>query len=50
MNCREIEMLNDDAAEVESEQVLIHVTCWRGLGSPVEITSDQALHDALHAA
>jgi pre-mRNA cleavage complex 2 protein Pcf11 len=44
-NCREIEMLNDDAADVESEQVLVHVTCWRGLGSPQVLTADQALHD-----
>jgi pre-mRNA cleavage complex 2 protein Pcf11 len=47
-NSREIEMLNDDAADLESEQVLVHVTCWRGLGSPEILTSDQALHETLH--
>ena len=46
-NCREIEVLNDDAAEKESEQLLVHVTCWRGLGSPEVLTSDQALQDTL---
>lgn len=47
-NCREIEVLNDDAAEKESEQMLVHVTCWRGLGSPNELTSDQALQETDH--
>jgi pre-mRNA cleavage complex 2 protein Pcf11 len=47
-NCREIEMLNDDAADVESEPVLVHVTCWRGLGSPDTLTADQALQETLH--
>jgi pre-mRNA cleavage complex 2 protein Pcf11 len=47
-NCREIEMLNDDAADVESEPVLVHVTCWRGLGSPHVLTADQALQETLH--
>jgi pre-mRNA cleavage complex 2 protein Pcf11 len=47
-NCREIVMMNDDAADVESEQVLVHVTCWRGLGSPHVLTSDQALQETLH--
>ena len=40
-NCKEIEVLNDDAAEKESESVLVHVTCWRGLGSPHVLTMDQ---------
>jgi len=47
-NCREIEVLNDDAAEKESESMLVHVTCWRGLGSPDVLTSDQALQETHH--
>ena len=46
-NCREIEVLNDDAAEKESENMLVHVTCWRALGSPPELTMDQALQEAI---
>jgi pre-mRNA cleavage complex 2 protein Pcf11 len=46
-NCREIDVLNDDAAERESEQCLVHITCWRGLGSPEVLTTDQALQDTL---
>ena len=44
-NCREIVVLQDEAALKESESMLVHVTCWRGLGSPAELTSDQALQD-----
>jgi pre-mRNA cleavage complex 2 protein Pcf11 len=44
-NSREIEVLNDDAAERESETMLVHVTCWRGLGSPPVLTLDQTLQD-----
>ena len=47
-NCREIEVLNDDAAEKESEPMLVHVTCWRGLGSPEVLTMDQALQESHH--
>jgi pre-mRNA cleavage complex 2 protein Pcf11 len=47
-NCREIEVMNDDAAEKESEQMLVHVTCWRGLGSPAVLSMDQALQDVIH--
>jgi pre-mRNA cleavage complex 2 protein Pcf11 len=47
-NCREIEVLNDDAAEKESEQMLVNVTCWRGLGSPEVLSIDQTLQDAMH--
>lgn len=47
-NCREIEVLNDDAAEKESESMLVHVTCWRALGSPEVLTSDQALQETHH--
>jgi pre-mRNA cleavage complex 2 protein Pcf11 len=46
-NCREIDVLNDDAAERESEQCLVHISCWRGLGSPEVLTTDQALQDTL---
>lgn len=46
-NCREIEVMNDDVAEKESEHCLVHVSCWRGLGSPDELTTDQVLHDAI---
>jgi hypothetical protein len=44
-NCREIEVLN---GEDESELRLVHVSCWRGLGSPVVLTMFQALQEALH--
>lgn len=47
-NCREIEVLNDDVAEEESELALVHITCWRGLGSPVYLSMDQALQEARH--
>ena len=39
------EVLNDDAAEKESESMLVHVTCWQGLGSLVVLTMDQALQE-----
>ena len=42
-NCREIEVLNDDVAEEESQDLLVHVTCHRGLGSPDFLSADQAL-------
>lgn len=42
-NCKEIEVLNDDAAENESELKLVHGSCWKGLGSPEVLTLDQAL-------
>jgi len=49
-NCREIRVENDaDVAEHEFDDVLCHVTCWRGLGSPDVLTSDQALQDTLRA-
>lgn len=44
-NCREINVLNDDAAENEFESMLVHVTCWRGLGSPDVLTADETLQD-----
>jgi pre-mRNA cleavage complex 2 protein Pcf11 len=47
-NCREIEVLNDDEVALnESDQMLVHVTCWRGLGSPEVLTTDQARQEAL---
>jgi len=42
-NCKEIDVLNDDVAEEESENKLVHVTCLRGLGSPHVLTMDQIL-------
>ena len=42
-NCKEIDVLNDDVAEEESEKKLVHVTCLRGLGSPHVLTMDQVL-------
>jgi pre-mRNA cleavage complex 2 protein Pcf11 len=45
-NCREIDVINDDAAEKESDQMLVHVSCWRGLGSPPVLSMDQALQEA----
>jgi pre-mRNA cleavage complex 2 protein Pcf11 len=40
-NCREIEVLNDEAAAKEKEDLLVHVTCWRALGSPDVLTADK---------
>ncbi len=42
-NCREVKVLNDDAAERDSELALVHVTCHRGLGSPGVLSQDQVL-------
>jgi pre-mRNA cleavage complex 2 protein Pcf11 len=47
-NCREMKVLNDDAAEKEFESMLVHVTCWRGLGSPDVLTADETLQDHEH--
>ena len=45
-NCREIVVINDDDVALnESEDALVHVTCWQGLGSPDELTSDQAIQE-----
>ena len=46
-NCREIEVLNDEVALNESESMLVHVSCWRALGSPEVLTMDQALQDTV---
>lgn len=42
-NCKEVNVLNDDTAINESEDVFVHVTCLRGLGSPEHLTMDQVL-------
>lgn len=47
-NCREIEVLNDEVALNESEDMLIHVTCWKALGGPDVLTMDQALQEVRH--
>lgn len=44
-NCKEIEVMNDDVAENESDMMLVHVTCWNGLGSPETLDIDQTLRD-----
>jgi pre-mRNA cleavage complex 2 protein Pcf11 len=46
-NCREIEVLNDEAAAEEKQDLLVHVSCWRALGAPECLTVDQTLHDSL---
>ena len=43
-NCKEVNVLNDETAIKESEDVFVHVTCLRGLGSPEQLTMDQVLH------
>lgn len=47
-NCREIEVMNDDVAANESDMMLVHVTCWRGLGSPETLDIDQTLQETRH--
>mmetsp|Transcript_12274 Transcript_12274/g.25421 ORF Transcript_12274/g.25421 Transcript_12274/m.25421 type:complete len:511 (+) Transcript_12274:509-2041(+) len=42
-NCKEVSLLNDETAINETEQVFVHVTCLRGLGSPEQLTMDQVL-------
>jgi len=42
-NCREIQLLNDEAAEEEFENVLVHLRCLEGLGSPTLLMMDQVL-------
>jgi pre-mRNA cleavage complex 2 protein Pcf11 len=50
-NCREIEVLNDDEVAInDSEQMLVHVTCWQGLGSPDNLTLDQTVQNLSHMA
>jgi len=45
-NCREIEVLNDEAAAKDSEEMLVKVTCWRNLGSPDLLTADQIISNS----
>ena len=45
-NCKEIEVMNDDVAVEESENLLAHATCLRGLGSPQYLTRDQTMASA----
>ena len=48
-NCREIDLMNDNEMALDdSEEVLVHVTCWRGLGSPADLNQEQVLQEALH--
>ena len=49
-NCREIEVLNDETAIKESEEMLVHVTCWRNMGSPPQLNPEQALQDVMNNA
>jgi pre-mRNA cleavage complex 2 protein Pcf11 len=44
-NCREIEVQLDEVALDDSESKFIHVSCWRALGSPDDLTMDQVLQD-----
>ena len=46
-NCREIEVFNDEASLRLKDDSLVHVTCWRALGSPATLTADQTLQDTL---
>mmetsp|Transcript_14887 Transcript_14887/g.21980 ORF Transcript_14887/g.21980 Transcript_14887/m.21980 type:complete len:400 (+) Transcript_14887:646-1845(+) len=41
--CHEIKVLNDNAADKESENLLVHSTCWKALGAPECLTMDQVL-------
>lgn len=47
-NCIEKDVLKDDDGptleEEEFEAVLVHKTCWEGLGKPEFLTPDQILH------
>lgn len=42
-NCREMEVENRDGSK---DDVLAHVTCWRALGSPPILDTDQILQEA----
>lgn len=44
-NCREIEVLNDETAIKESEEMLVHVSCWRNMGCPPQLYPEQALKE-----
>ena len=44
-NCCEKPVENDEAAEEETSLELVHMTCWKGLGSPMLLTTDQVDQD-----
>jgi pre-mRNA cleavage complex 2 protein Pcf11 len=46
-NCVELAVMNDDAAENESDLQLLHATCWNGLGQPSVLTYDQTLTETI---
>jgi pre-mRNA cleavage complex 2 protein Pcf11 len=46
-NCVELAVMNDDAAENESDLQLLHATCWNGLGQPSVLTYDQTLAETI---
>jgi pre-mRNA cleavage complex 2 protein Pcf11 len=47
-NCKEIIVMMDDTAMNDTEQMLVHVTCWRALGSPDVLDMDQVLERHLN--
>mmetsp|Transcript_20589 Transcript_20589/g.50553 ORF Transcript_20589/g.50553 Transcript_20589/m.50553 type:complete len:548 (+) Transcript_20589:116-1759(+) len=47
-NCREIEVLNDETAIKESEEMLVHVSCWRNMGCPPQLNPEQALQEFMN--
>jgi pre-mRNA cleavage complex 2 protein Pcf11 len=47
-NSKDMKVMLDDAAAKESEQMLVHVTCWRALGSPEALDMDQVLERHLN--
>lgn len=47
-NCKEMIVMMDDTAVNETEQMLVHVTCWRALGSPEVLDMDQVLERHTH--
>jgi pre-mRNA cleavage complex 2 protein Pcf11 len=48
-NCREMKVSKNEAAATDWEwdDVLVHVTCWRNLGSPDQLTDEQTLHNSI---
>ena len=47
-NCKEMIVMMDDTAMNDTEQMLVHVTCWRALGSPDVLDMDQVLERHLN--
>ncbi|KAI2494327.1 putative ATPase [Fragilaria crotonensis] len=47
-NCKEMIVVMDDTAMNDTEQMLVHVTCWRALGSPDVLDMDQVLERHLN--